>query len=320
MASTLAIVLASPLPFTRLTERAITAYDVVGRPVTPASLIPTASFPVPEGAEIHSHTVAPDLTRAVYTLADAAVCIDGLGIVLWRLDFEPAACPDGATCGCECSADSAAVWIYRPDTGDGCDGCDLLMAVNLRTGAIIDQVPLETTGYGAVQFAHPDGAHLLLCISEADDRVRLCRAGLGQDGIETTMFHSDHRDLVDLSPDGQQFMTVDVERESVAFHRWKDGSVKAQFGVDAFDYEPDSAFIDCGGYLDATAAIVTIVQEIEGEAGDEEWYCHHILELDTWQFRGVIDTLSDEPDFVAPLGDGTWLTTVGEEAFHRHSG
>ncbi len=74
------------------------------------------------------------------------------------------------------------------------------------------------------------------------------------------------RCLIDLAPDGQQFMTVDHGTADVSFHRHPGGEVLFTLPVEAFGYDPEETFMEWnGGYLTSDLAVVTLGGE--GEEG-----------------------------------------------------
>ena len=85
--------------------------------------------------------------------------------------------------------------------------------------------PSETVGHGAGHHVHPVDGNLYLDIGEGQDGSVILRGGAGVDGeAEFVTYPWWDRCLIDLAPDGQQFMTVDHGQADVAFHRTPAGT------------------------------------------------------------------------------------------------
>jgi hypothetical protein len=110
------------------------------------------------------------------------------------------------------------------------------------------------------------------------------------------------RCLIDLAPDGRQFMTVDHEQADVAIHTYPDGEVTFTLSVDAFGHDPDEICVEwSGGYLNQD--IVTLVGETEDE---QEWFRHY--RVSSGQVQAGFDAHAENAYDIQPLGDGSWLT------------
>ncbi|WP_319460876.1 hypothetical protein [Micromonospora sp. RTP1Z1] len=303
---------------TRFTAGLVRAYDFSATRVESAAA-PVAVFPIVEAVEVESHAVAPNLRRAVYATADEVVCVDRESKTLWRLGFGPGAeVPYNAAASCEFSLDGTVVWVYRPDAMSGRgDGLDRWLAVDTETGGVVAHVELDCAGHGGHQFAHPDGAHMLLDVGEGQDGSRVYRGRLDRDVIDLTAYPWIDRSLVSLAPDGHQFMTVHHDQEDIAFHAYPNGEVLIRIPVESFGYDPDEAYVEwTGGYLDSETAVVTIAGETEDE---QEWYRHHLIDVRTGQVHGTLDTQTRDAYDLEPLGDGSWLSTDHDDRLWRHT-
>jgi hypothetical protein len=206
------------------------------------------------------------------------------------------------------SVDGRAVWVYRPDSMAGRGRFDQWVALNAATGAIIAQADLGTVGHGGEQFRHPDGEQLLLDVGEGQDGSTIFRGALVADRLELVRYPWGDRCLIDLTPDGSQFMTVHHDQADVAFHTYPGGEATLKLPVEAFGYDPYETYVEWsgGGYLTADTAIVTL----GGEADDEkEWFCHYRVNLSSGRVEAEFDGHAEDLYDLEPLGDGSWLTT-----------
>ncbi|KAF7184636.1 hypothetical protein CNMCM7691_005879 [Aspergillus felis] len=208
---------------------------------------------------------------------------------------------------CAFSLDGAWVWVYRPDAMAD-RGPDILVVLRAETGEEVARTELDSVGQGAGLALHPDGRHVLLDVGEGQDGVKLYRAALTGDDIDLHSYGWDDRCLVDLSPDGRRFMTVDHGRYDIAFHVFPSGEEVLRLPVEAFGYEygVDEACMHWnGGFLSADIAVITIA----GEKDDKEWHCHYSIDLRSGIPLGRFEAHSrDNYDF-EPLGDGTWIVS-----------
>lgn len=257
--------------------------------------------------------LAPDSRCVVVATQHEAVRLDADGTVRWRIPFTPPAHSSIALANCAFSRDGAHMWIYRPDAmlGRG-DGGDRWLVVDAADGRMIAEHALPTVGQGAHQLAHPDGIHMLLDVGEGQDGVFLFHGRLDGDAISVHAYPWDDRCLIDVSPDGREFMTVGHGEDDSVFHAFPDGTELCRFAVDRFlapagaggdgnadDDESEEPHIAwSGGYLDATTAVITVA----GETEDDEWSIPYVVDLSSGAIRGH---LAAEPRL---RGDGTWTT------------
>ncbi|WP_067813677.1 hypothetical protein [Actinomadura kijaniata] len=271
-------------------------------------LEPVAVFPVTPGAEPCGHDAAPDLEHAVYATRHEVVCVGRDGTERWRYDLLPRSTQRyGHSPDCAFSRDGAVVWLYRPDAYAGRGGPDRWVVLDAATGAEIDRVELDCAGHGGVQLRHPDGVHVLLDVGEGQDGVRVYRGSLVDGRLETSAYPWDHRSLIDLSPDGRRFMTVDHGRGDAAFHDDPDGKETLELAVEVFGHDPDEASVEwSGGFLDADTAIVTISED------EEERHHHYLVDLRTGGVVERLETHARTPYDLELPGDGSWVTSDGE--------
>ncbi|UFR06928.1 hypothetical protein KBP30_39725 [Streptomyces sp. Go40/10] len=273
------------------------------------ALEPAAVFQPRPGDEVVESAVWPDLERVVYTTLNGIVCLTRAGGLVWTSNFEP--CSDqrhGHRPGCVLSLDGRTVWVYRPDAMAGRGGGDQWVAHDAESGAVLVRRELETAGHGAGQYVHPVDGSIYLDIGEGQDGSVILRATVRTDGeAEFVTYPWSDRCLIDLAPDGQQFMTVDHGQADVAFHRHSSGDVLFTLPVEAFGYDPEETFVEwSGGYLTADLAVVTLGGEGEDE---EEWFRYHLIDVRTGTLCGEIAVEVTTPYELVPLGDGSWLTS-----------
>ncbi|MFJ5231280.1 hypothetical protein ACIQBJ_15450 [Kitasatospora sp. NPDC088391] len=295
----------------------IRAYDPTGERAgqtagEPAGeLRPVAEFEVPAGEEVGSCAVAADFARAWFTTADGAACLAADGTVRWRAVFGP-----GRTHGhgprpeCALSADGAALWVYRPDATAG-RGPDRWTVLDAATGAPLADAELSTVGAGAVLLPHPTDGSVLLNVGEGQDGSTVYRGVLRGGALELTEYPWDDRCLIDLSPDGERFLTVDHGQADLTVHDHPDGA--ARFTVTVEDFGPEAVAHEAviewsGGHLDADTLAVVLYGEDEDGA---EWLRTHRVDARTGRVLGPFDAHLKDCDDLSPLGDGSWLTGHG---------
>ncbi|WP_394618621.1 hypothetical protein JNUCC0626_05835 [Lentzea sp. JNUCC 0626] len=273
-----------------------------------------ASFPVAD--QPRNRAVSPDLTQAVYATDNELVCIDQAGVVRWRYAFgmfqEKVL---GAWAGCEFSLDGATVWLFRPDAMGHWNDCqDTWLVLDAATGTLLAGAELGTVGHAGVQHPHPNGTDVLVDVGEGQDGLFLFRGRLTGDTLEVVPYPWNDRALLDFSPDGHHFMTVDHQQEDVAFHTYPGGEVVHRVSVVDLGFERDAAWLAfTGGYLDADTAFAATTDE------DEEQVRHHLIDVHTGTHLGTFDAHTGGDAYGAiPVGGGAWLT-IEDGVFHRHT-
>ncbi|MFI8962169.1 hypothetical protein ACIGO8_08640 [Streptomyces sp. NPDC053493] len=272
------------------------------------TLEPVAVFRPRSGDEVVVSAVRPDLQRVVYTTLNSVVCLTRAGDLVWRSDFEPHSDRShGHRPGCVLSRDGRQVWVYRPDAMAGRGGGDQWVAHDAGSGEVLARRELETVGHGAFHHVHPVDGSIFLNVGEGQDGSVILRAAAGAAGEPDFMTYPwSDRCLIDLSPDGQQFMTVDHGQADVAFHHHPSGDVLFTLPTEAFGHDPDDTFVEwSGGYLTPDLAIVTLGGE---DQDGEEWFRYHLVDVRTGTPGGEFPVDVDNPYELLPLGDGSWLT------------
>ncbi|MGW2277334.1 hypothetical protein [Streptomyces sp. NPDC001770] len=296
-------------PVTRLVGGDICAYDLAA--ATRGALSPAVVFRPSAGDDVVDHTAPAALDRVYYTTLNAAVCVTAGGVEVWRSEFAPESDTRyGHQPGCALSSDGLTVWVYRPDAMAGRDRSDQWVALDAATGAVLAQADLDTVGHGGIQLVHRAGDEILLDVGEGQDGSVVYRASRSGERMHLFRYPWDDRVLVDLSPDGRHFMTVDHGQGDMAVHTYPDGEVTFTLSVDVFGHDPDKFYMEwSGGYLDPDTVVVTVVGETEDM---EEWFRHTRVDARSGEVRGVFDTHGANPYDIQPLGDGSWLTAGPE--------
>ena len=155
-----------------------------------------------------------------------------------------------------------------------------------------------------VQRCHPSDGHVLLNVGEGQDGTALFRAALEDGRLDLTAYPWDDRCLIELSPDGTRFMTVDHGQADVTFHRYPGGEPELTLTVEDLGHDPELVYFEWnGGFLTDGTAVVTALGETEDE---EEWHRDHLVDLATGAVRPFASG-STHADEITPLGDGSWL-------------
>ncbi|BBC36654.1 uncharacterized protein SGFS_079480 [Streptomyces graminofaciens] len=272
------------------------------------TLEPAAVFQPRAGDEVVASAVRPDLERVVYTTLNGVVCLTRAGDPVWASAFEPHSdVRHGHRPGCALSLDGRTVWVYRPDAMAKRGNGDQWVVYDADSGVVLARRELETVGHGAGHHVHPVDGSVYLDIGEGQDGSVILR-GTAVPGGEPEFVTLPWWDrcLIDLAPDGQQFMTVDHGQADVSFHRHPSGDVLFTLPVEAFGYDPEESFMEWGGgYLTPDTAVVTLGGESEDE---EEWFRHHLVDVRTGTVSGGFAVEVTSPYELEPLGDGSWLT------------
>ncbi|MFF4418385.1 hypothetical protein ACFYY8_38150 [Streptosporangium sp. NPDC001559] len=291
---------------TRLVDGQICAYETASP--SRGVLTPSAVFVPRPGDDVVEHAASADLGWVVYTTLNAAVCVTSSGDERWRAAFEPFSDDRyGNRPGCVLSLDDRRAWIYRPDAMAGRDLPDQWVVLDAESGAVVAQADLETSGHGGWQFRHPTDEYVLLDIGEGQDGSIIYLATVSNGHLAPVRYPWADRVLIDLSPDGKQFMTVDHGQADVAFHSYPSGEVTGTLQVEDFGQDPDEAVLEwSGGYLDLDTVVVALMGEDED---GEEWFRHYRVNVPTGRVEAELLSNARHADDLQLLGDGTWLTT-----------
>ncbi|MFJ8434945.1 hypothetical protein ACIQ9P_26955 [Kitasatospora sp. NPDC094019] len=291
---------------TRLVDGRVCAYDLAGE--ARGLLSPVLVCPPSPGDDIVDHAVAVDLRHAYYTTLNAVVCVTADGVEVWRSGLEPESLQrHGHEPGCVLSLDGRLLWVYRPDAMAGRGRPDQWVALDAGSGAVTAQADLQTVGHGGVQLPHATSGQVLLNVGEGQDGTAVYRASPTGAGMDLFQYPWDDRCLIDLSPDGHRFMTVNHDQGDITVHAYPGGEVVFSLSVDAFGHDPDEAVLEwSGGHLSPDTLIVTIAGETEDE---REWFGHYRVDARSGEVHAEFDARGNDAYDIHPLGDGTWLTT-----------
>ncbi|WP_017241990.1 hypothetical protein [Streptomyces sp. SS] len=271
-------------------------------------LEPAAVFQARPGDEVVASVVRPDLERVVYATLNGVVCLGRAGGLVWKTDFEPHSDrPYGHVPDCALSRDGRTVWVYRPDAMAGRGGGDQWVVHDADTGAVLARWELKAVGHAGNHHVHPVDGSVYLDIGEGQDGSVVLRGAVGVDGeAEFVTYPWWDRCLIDLAPDGRQFMTVDHGQADVVFHHHPSGDVLFTLPAEAFGFDPETTSIEwSGGYLTPDLAVVTLGGEGQDE---EEWFRCHLVDVRTGTLSGDFPVETDNAYELVPLGDGSWLT------------
>ncbi len=209
--------------------------------------------------------------------------------------------------GCVLSLNGRTVWVYRPDAMAGRNLPDQWVVLDAENGAVLARSDLETVGHGGQQYRHPTDEHVLLDIGEGQDGSVIYWASLSDGRLAPVRYPWADRVLIDLAPDGQQFMTVDHGQADVAFHTYPSGEMTATLQIEDFGHDPDEVFLEwSGGYLSPDVAVATLVGEDED---GEEWFRHYRINVAAGRVEEELASNAEHAYDLQPLGDGSWLTT-----------
>ncbi|MFI5529792.1 hypothetical protein ACIA8O_14755 [Kitasatospora sp. NPDC051853] len=288
---------------TRHAKGVIHVYDLT---TGPGELTGVATFTPVAGDEPVSSSVSSDLRRLCYTTLDAVVCVSAGGAELWRRPLEPLPLRNYVRSpSCELAPDQRTLWVFRPDAMGGHGLPDHWEVLDAETGELLDRAGLDTTAHGGSQYFHPADGHVLLEVGEGQDGVITFRGALVDGRLEVFRYPWHDRCLIELSPDGTQFMTVAHDQTDVTFHRYPGGEELLTLTVDAFEPVLEEAVVEWnGGYLTDSTAVVTIAGE--DEETEEEWHRDHLVDLTTGAVSPFPSGSTHSYD-VTPLGDGSWL-------------
>lgn len=212
---------------------------------------PAARFPAPWPRRAGGKdAVSPTLEMAVFSGLHASHAVDAGGALRWKVRHacweascialhdsyeEYADSPDHRhhdDGSCWISADGSTVWAHvrtplaediTPEVESELD--EEWLVLDAADGRVLGRAPTGTVTAGSHHVPHPDPGQMGLSVGEGQDGVPL-RWGRW-DGRRLTVTHigDDDRCLIDVSPDGTQFLTVAHWQGELALHHLPDGVV-----------------------------------------------------------------------------------------------
>ncbi|MEU7068557.1 hypothetical protein AB0B30_03055 [Streptomyces narbonensis] len=283
---------------------------------------PELVFPLPwPGWGLGGHSVDPARTFAAFSGQRSVRAVNADGTTRWvyahacwdqhvghpHTGDERQVCPGIESGSCRVSDDGRLVWAHvvleaGDDPGDYLEGWVVLDA---EDGRELARLPLpDSVASGSWQLAHPDGAHMGLCVGMGQDGVLVYWGR--RDGRELTV-HDELNDgldriLFDVHPAHAGFLTVEHNGNDLQLHAL-DGTVLAENDEMWWDHS-------CG-FLDGDTVLA---DSQDDDARDPETPGTWLLDARTLERHGRVrypaGVAPDGP--VRSLGDGTWLTYDGK--------
>jgi hypothetical protein len=230
-----------------------------------------AAFPLPSTWR-GRHAVSPDLMIAVLSLQDRVHAIDSAGHVRWEVTHSQWG-RSGSDSGSTAVTASGVVWATTPSE----EGSDRWLALDLETGEVLGNVPIDCRAAGSDPVLHPDGASVGLSLGEGQDGSLIFWGRLGGGGMDVRQVAGRDRVLADIRPDGHQYLTTPHDGDGIAAHDLATGRIVARCRG-AYAFGPDQEFDFVAGYLDQNVVI----------AGSWEYERHVLLDADTLAVIGEV--------------------------------
>ncbi|MEV6846332.1 hypothetical protein [Actinoplanes sp. NPDC051411] len=320
-------------------DEELLAYDL-GRLVA-GDDAPAARFPAPWPRRAGGRdAVSPTLDLAVFSGQHALHAVDADGALRWRVRH---ACWQGACLelhdsyeeyadsaghrhhddgSCWISADGSTVWAHvcTPLTQDiepeNVELGEEWLVLDAVDGRVLGRASTDTATAGSHHVPHPDPGQMGLSVGEGQDGVPLLWGRWDGSRLTVTRIGDDDRCLIDVSPDGSQFLTVAHEQGELALHRLPDGAVTHEVAAydqipphpqASSDTEEEEAFWDyrCG-FVDEHTVIAS--------SGEDRQPRHWLIDTAQGKVLGQVEYPMPVMESPMALGDGTWLT-CGEDPF-----
>ena len=319
----------------------LSAYDIDR--LTSSDDVPAVRFPAPWPRRAGGRdAVSPTLDLAVFSGQHALHAVDASGALRWQVrhacwgetcmslhdsyqeyadDKEHRHHDDGS---CWISADGSTVWAHvrtpladdvNPEKYD-----EEWLVLNATDGRVLGRASTDTGAAASEHVPHPNPEQMGLRVAVGQDPIPLLWGRW--DGTRLTVTHigddDDDRALIDVSPDGTQFLTVAHLLWDLAIHRLPDGAVIHEVAAD--DRLPPHPQAPAGaeelrwdhecGFLDENTIIAGTSESDEKYGPPRHWLIGTTREDVLGQVEYPVPILG------APmtLGDGTWLTS-GEAPF-----
>ncbi|MEU0935752.1 MULTISPECIES: hypothetical protein [unclassified Embleya] len=239
------------------------------------------------------HSVTPDLGYFVASAPDRVVVLDGQGREVWAHPHTPWEPEEAGSC----AVTAAGIWaVVRTAEGDRCvllDGAD---------GSALAAWPLDPATVGSELIPHPDGVHVGLAASHADDAYRVFVLGTDAPDRVAEVPPGESRVLTDVHGSGRMMLTTPIEAGPLALVRYPDGAVIAARPGEQVFPDPDEVF-------DIYAGFVRRDLVLAASSGER----HVLFSVPDLRAIAEVEYPEDAPrEWLVVRSDGVWLTADAE--------
>ncbi|BCY12921.1 hypothetical protein [Actinoplanes sp. L3-i22] len=278
---------------------------------------PERRFPAPWPRDYGSVTVSPGGDLAVFGGVHAIRAVDVTGAVRWELRH---GCWSAAVCevaheafdeyagehyhatadsgSAAFSADGRVVWAHvRANQGDG----EEWLVLDAGDGTVLARADTMTVGSMSWHVAHPDPAFMGLSIGTGDEDAPTLWGRWAGGTLTVTRLPGEV--LLDVSPSGEHFLTVDVEQSSLGLYRAVDGAELRRADAEDDDEE-------IWEYAGAVPWDTVALAGVEVEVDEPE---HWLIDLGTMTARGPVAYPFPVWGPPRPVGPGTWCTVARDD-------
>lgn len=317
----------------------LSAYDV--DQVLAGDAVPAARFPAPwPRGPAGRDAVSPTLDLAVFSGQHALHAVDAAGSLRWRVrhacwgspclsfhdSYEEYAGTDGHRHpdrgSCWISADGSRVWAHvRTPLPDDVESAidEEWLVLDALDGRVLGRAPTQTCAAGSDHVPHPDPGQMGLSVGEGQDGVPLRWGRWDGTRLTVTRIGDDDRCLIDVSPDGTRLLTIAHNRGELAIHRLPDGDVTHELAaVERLPPHPRAPRTEAEPYWDYPCGFVderTVIASTVDYDGQYGHSRHWLIDPERGDVLGQVHYPAPVSEFLAALGDGTWLT-CGEDSCH----
>lgn len=270
--------------------------------VLDAVLEPIWQVSVPEARWPGCHAVSPDLQLIALSRRSEVQLLAGSGEELGRIRHPP--WPIGGSGACAFDLDGRTLWAYVTTDGGG----DELLLIDLPSQEAIARATTDTTAVGVTAYQQAIGPWMGWSVGEGQDGALVLwsrrdggRLVLRQDPDDTCI-------LVDIHPDGAEYLTTPHSGDLLQRHALEDGRVLAETAP------PEGDALDASwGIFAAYLSPERIIATINRADGDEATY---VLDRASLQAISRIDYADQDPGWLAGASRQAWLT-VSQDGVQR---
>ncbi|GCD97239.1 hypothetical protein [Embleya hyalina] len=239
------------------------------------------------------HSVTPDLARFVASTPDRVVVLDADGTEVWSHPHVPWQAEEAGSS----AVTAAGIWaVVRTAEGDRC------VLLDAADGAPRVIRPVAPATVGSELIPHPDGVHLGLAASHADDAYRIfVLASAGAEEVAEVP-PGESRVLTDIHASGQMMLTTPIEAGPLSLVRFPDGAVIAARPGEQVFPDPDEVFDIYAGFLRRDLVLAA-------SSGER----HVLFSVPDLRAVAEIEYPEDAPrEWLVVRSDGIWLTADAE--------